>query len=161
MLDNFACFFCRLLMSFKINFSKNSFMIGTLSEYQMAWIQIRTNRIRTNILLVLIWVETVCKGYQLQLPRKELTDCNMKVNEPAHEILTLNVPSATKVVCVSLLLKCLRSLYGKQCGPRSDCSCRSSLFWVQAVCFNTLFVSNVRQLFAADDIFRCIFFLAL
>ena len=36
--------------------------------------------------------------------------------------LTLNAPIATKVICFSLLLKCLRSLYGKQCGPRSDCS---------------------------------------
>ena len=27
-----------------------------------------------------------------------------------------------KVVCFSRLLKCLRSLYGKQCGPRSECS---------------------------------------
>ena len=25
----------------------------------------------------------------------------------------------------------------KQCGPRTDCSYRSSLFWVQAVCFYT------------------------
>ena len=51
--------------------------------------------------------------------------------------LTLKAPSATKVVCFSRLLKCLRSLYGKQCGPRSDCSYRSSLFWVHAVCFYT------------------------
>ena len=51
--------------------------------------------------------------------------------------LTLNAPIATKVVCFSRLLKCLRSLYGKQCGPRSDCSYRSSLFWVHAVCFYT------------------------
>ena len=51
--------------------------------------------------------------------------------------LTLNAPIATKVVCFSCLLKCLRSLYGKQCGPRSDCSYRSSLFWVHAVCFYT------------------------
>ena len=29
-------------------------------------------------------------------------------------ILTLNAPTATKVVCFSHLLKCLRSLYGKQ-----------------------------------------------
>ena len=29
--------------------------------------------------------------------------------------LTLNAPMATKVVCFSRLLKCLRSLYGKQC----------------------------------------------
>ena len=64
------------------------------------------------------------------------------------------MPIATKVVCFSRLLKCLRSLYGKQCGPRSDCSYRSSLFWVHAVCFYTSFVSNVRQLFVADDISR-------
>ena len=48
-----------------------------------------------------------------------------------------NAPIATKVVCFSRLLKCLRSLYGKQCGPRSDCSYRGSLFWVYAVCFYT------------------------
>ena len=42
-----------------------------------------------------------------------------------------------KVVCFSRLLKCLRRLYGKQCGPRSDCSYRSSLFWVYTVCFYT------------------------
>ena len=70
------------------------------------------------------------------------------------EQLTLNVPIATKAVCFSRLLKCLRSLNGKQCGPRSDCSYRSSLFRVHAVCFYTLFVSNVRQLFAADDFSR-------
>ena len=35
--------------------------------------------------------------------------------------LTLNAPIATTVVCFSRLLKCLRSLYGKQYGPRSDC----------------------------------------
>ena len=68
--------------------------------------------------------------------------------------LTLNAPIATKVVCFSRLLKCLRSPYGKQCGPRSDCSYRSSLFWVHAVCFHTLSVSNVRQLFAADAFSR-------
>ena len=91
--------------------------------------------------------------------------------------LTLNAPIATKVVCFSRLLKCLRtpfalilnssvmfgnylqqttsrSLYGKQCGPRTDCSYRSSLFWVHAVYFCTKFVSNVRQLFAADDFSR-------
>ena len=41
-------------------------------------------------------------------------------------------------------------------GPRS-----SILQEVHDVCFYTYFVSNVRQLFAADDIFRCSFFLAL
>ena len=51
--------------------------------------------------------------------------------------LTLNAPIAIIVVYFSRLLKCLRSLYGKQCGPRSDCSYRSSLFWFHAVCFYT------------------------
>ena len=32
---------------------------GTLSECQTGWIQVRTD-----VLLVLIWVQTVCKGYQ-------------------------------------------------------------------------------------------------
>ena len=60
----------------------------------------------------------------------------------------------TKVICFSRLLKFVRSLYGKKCGPRLDCSYRSSLFWVHAVCLYTEFVSNVRQLFAADDFSR-------
>ena len=38
-------------------FSKKS--SGTLLEYHMVWIQIRTN-----ILSVVIWVQTVCKGHQ-------------------------------------------------------------------------------------------------
>ena len=71
-----------------------------------------------------------------------------------YSILPLNAPIATKVVCLSHLLKYLRSLYGKQCGPRSDCSYRSSLFWAHAVFFYTQFVSNVRQLFAADNFSR-------
>ena len=32
--------------------------------------------------------------------------------------LTLKATITTKVLCFSCLLKCLRSLYGKQCGPR-------------------------------------------
>ena len=47
----------------------------------------------------------------------------VKCNGPEKVYLTLiNTPMATKVVCFSCLLKCLRSLYGKQCGPRLDCS---------------------------------------
>ena len=79
--------------------------------------------------------------------------------------LTLNGPIATKVVCFSRLLKCLRSLYGKQCGPRSDCSYRSSLFWVHAVCFYTnssvVLVNYLQRTTSVDDIFRCIFLGAL
>ena len=52
-------------------------------------------------------------------------------------LLILSGPIATKVICFSRLLKCLRSLYGKQNGPRADCSYRSSLFWVHTVCLYT------------------------
>ena len=49
--------------------------------------------------------------------------------------LTLNVPIATIVVCFSRLLKCLRSLFGKQCGPRSDCCLLRYLIrrWCKAI----------------------------
>ena len=60
LLGNFACFkfCCGLLIFFKIIFFKNCF--GNIpSECQTIWIQIRPN-----ILSVLIWVQTVCKGYQ-------------------------------------------------------------------------------------------------
>ena len=69
---------------------------------------------------------------QVIVPRSESTTLgNFRL------ILTLNAPIATKVVCFSRLLKYLRSLYGKQCGPKSDCSYRTSLFWVHPVCFYT------------------------
>ena len=55
MLGNFS-FFYRLLSFFKINFLKTNFL-GTLSKCQTVSIQIRTE-----ILSVLIWVKTVCKG---------------------------------------------------------------------------------------------------
>ena len=41
----------------KLTFFKRIFS-GTLSEWQTVWIQIRTD-----VKLVLIWVQTVCKGY--------------------------------------------------------------------------------------------------
>ena len=56
MLDNFSGFCCRLLF-FKINFVK--ILSRTLSECQMFWIQMRTD-----VLSVLIWVQTVFKGYK-------------------------------------------------------------------------------------------------
>ena len=66
--------------------------------------------------------------------------------------LNLKVPISTKVACLSHLLKCLRSFYDKQCGPRSDCSYRSTLF-----ASILKFISNFRQLFVADDFSRCHF----
>ena len=58
MLGNFSCFCCRLLTFFKIDFFEK-FLQELPSECQTVWIQIRTD-----ILSVLIWVQTVCRGYQ-------------------------------------------------------------------------------------------------
>ena len=58
MLCNYPNFCCRLL-TFKIPFSKKD-LSGILSECQTVRIQIRTD-----ILLVLIWVQTVCKVNQM------------------------------------------------------------------------------------------------
>ena len=71
-------------------------------------------------------------------------------------ILTLNAPIATKVVCFFRLLKCLRSLNGKQCGPISG----STLF-VSILNSSVMLGNDLQQMTSADDIFRCIFFLAL
>ena len=91
---------------------------------------------------------------------------------PSRKNFNSYAPIATKVVCFSLLLKCLRSLYGKQCGPRSDCSSNSvdpdQTAPIGAICSgSTLFASilnsslmlgnYLQQMTSADDIFRCIF----
>ena len=52
----------------------------------------------------------------------------------------LRKPASENVVCLYPLLDILANfsnlflLTGKQCGPRSDCSYRSSLIWVHTVC---------------------------
>ena len=73
MLGNFACFFVVCGFFFKINFFKKN-LTGIPSECQIVWIQIRPEI----FLLDLIWVQTVCKGYQqtTKLPPagKELND---------------------------------------------------------------------------------------
>ena len=125
MLGNFPGFCYRLQTFFKINFfTKNYFRNTIRSECQMVWIHIRTD--------ILIWVQTVCKGF---FPRG--SGATLFCHSQDESILTINEPIVTKFVCLSRLLKCLRRLYGKQCGPRSDCSYRSSLFWVHTVCFYT------------------------
>ena len=61
--------FCMLGNFFMLLFSSSAFwkltffqifFSGALSECQMVWVQITTK-----VLWVLIWVQTVCKGYQL------------------------------------------------------------------------------------------------
>ena len=72
----------------KLTFLKNSFRIP--SECQTDWIKIRpdilSNLIKSDILSSLIWVETVCKGYQQTTLRNiELSEQDKK--RPAHEVM--------------------------------------------------------------------------
>ena len=57
MLGNCSCFYFRLLTFFKIKFLKINHQ-GPPSECQTVWIQIKTD-----ILLVFIWVQIFAKGY--------------------------------------------------------------------------------------------------
>ena len=61
--------FCRLLISFKIKIQLfRKILSGIPSQCQTVSIQIKTD-----VLSVLIWVQTVCKGYQqMTLVGKEL-----------------------------------------------------------------------------------------
>ena len=58
LLGNFSRFFCRLLTFSKITFFLK-ILSGVPSECQTVWILIRPD-----VLSGLIWVQTVCKGYQ-------------------------------------------------------------------------------------------------
>ena len=69
MLGNFSFFWCRLITFLKLLYSK--ILSWTLSECQTVWIQIRTD-----ILSVLILIQTVCKGYQ---QRKKVTASNERI----------------------------------------------------------------------------------
>ena len=51
------------------------------------------------------------------MDRSHLPVSNMK-KSIGFQRVNLDTPIATKVVCFARLLKCLRSLYGKQCGPQ-------------------------------------------
>ena len=73
-------------------------------------------------------------------------------------IPTLKAQITTKVVCLSRLLKCLRSLYGKQCGPRSDCSYPESMLFASILNLSVMLGNYLQQTTSADDIFRCIFY---
>ena len=73
-LGKFLCFCYRLLkFGKKITFS--NILSGTLSGCQTVWIQIRTD-----ILSLLAWVETVCKGYQSTTKVAEKSPLARKVN---------------------------------------------------------------------------------
>ena len=73
--------------------------------------------------------------------------------------LTFDAPITTKVVCFSRLLKYLRSLYGKQCGPRSGAVCSGSTLFASILNSSVMLGNYLQQATSADDIFRCIIFL--
>ena len=94
---------------------------------------------------------------------------------PVVQMLMMRIPvvkqvttslTATIVVCFSRLLKCLRILYGKQCGPRTDCSyigavCSGSTLFASILNSSVMLGNYLQQTTSAVDIFRCIFFFAL
>ena len=72
--------------------------------------------------------------------------------------LTLNAQIATKVVCFSRLLECLRSLYGKQPEPRSRFgTCSWSTLFDSILNSSVILGNYLQQKTSADNIFRCIF----
>ena len=98
--------------------------LGVLSNFYITMMQAELDRFQDTVRMM----KDYYRGMEGEIPeelnvnyaRLPLVDVSSK--------FTLNAPIATKVFCFSRLLKCLRSLYGKQCGPRSECSYRSSLF---------------------------------
>ena len=77
--------------------------------------------------------------------------------------LTLNAPIATKVVCFSCLLKCLRSLYGNSVDPDQTAPigavCSGSMLFACILNLSLVLGNYLQQTTSADNIFRCIFFL--
>ena len=77
---------------------------------------------------------------------------NLK-QEPLSSQLTLKLPITTIVVCYVVACD-FKSHFCKQCGPRSDCSCRSSLIKVHTVCLYANIGLKSLQENSEDDINR-------
>ena len=79
--------------------------------------------------------------------------------------LTLNAPITTKVICYSGLLKCLRSLLADSVDPDQTASigavCSGSMLFASILNSSVMLGNYLQQTTSADNIFRCIFFLAL
>ena len=68
--------------------------------------------------------------------------------------LTLNVPITAKVVFFSRLLKCLRSLYGKQCGSIPDSSvCSGSTLFASILDSSVMLGNDLQQTTFSDAFF--------
>ena len=66
-------------------------------------------------------------------------------------LLTLNAPIATTVVGFSRL-----HLFGKQCGPRSDCSCSGSTLFASILNSSVMLGNYSQQTTSAEAILKCI-----
>ena len=83
LLGNFSMLFCRLLF-FQIQLFRK-ILSGIPSECQTVWIQIRPN-----LLLGLIWVQTVCESYQQTTPvGEELSPVSSSCKEPMKSFLNV------------------------------------------------------------------------
>ena len=49
-----------------------------------------------------------------------------------------------------------KNLFGKQCGPRSDCSCSGSTLFASILNSSVMLGIHSQQTTSADDIFKCI-----
>ena len=127
-------------------FSKLTFkkvLSGTLSECQTAWIQIRAN-----ILSVLIWVETVCKGYQqtakVASSKERVNSIKLLITQNgncgSHGIykhFSSQLKKQMKMLSAAIFFhqkKDSFQLRCKKCRHKTDCSIWSSLFYVHIVC---------------------------
>ena len=114
----------------------------------------QTSRLQTHVHLNVLFIDYIAWRYII--PRYDVirdkiiffnSDCLWVNCSTAHKTIIFKshdfpyfnpyCANHNKSRLLSRLLKCFRSLYGKQSEPRSDCSYRSSLFWVHAVCFYT------------------------
>ena len=86
-------------------------------------------------------------------PVKDAGACCSHCPTGKSERLTLNAPIATKDVWFSRLLKCLRSLYGKQCGPRSDCSYSGSTLFASILNSSVMLGNYLQQTTFSDAFF--------
>ena len=83
MLGNFVCFLVIFEFFLKINFFKKN-LSGIPLECQTVWIQIRLD-----VLMGLIWIKTVCKGY---LQMTKVATSGERVSKTTYLVIWLKFP---------------------------------------------------------------------
>ena len=87
------------------------------------------------------------------------------MNFEGSAVLNLNTPITTKVVCFSGLLKCLRASMANSVDPDQTApigaACSGSTLFASILNSSVMLGNYLQQTTSAEDIFRCIFFLAL